>query len=93
MAANSEPLGFRGVTPIPVPTAYTQTYATATRTHSNITASTVVTTAAGLAIYGFTEAQANAVVAAVNALRVDVLNVKQVLNSLLDDLQNLGIID
>ncbi len=93
MPANSERWGIRGVTPVAVPAAYTQTYATASRTHSAVTASTVVTTAAGLAIYGFTEAQANAVVSAVNALRADVLNVKQVLNSLLDDLQAAGVLD
>lgn len=85
-------VGLYGVTPAARPSAYTQTYATATRTHSNPTASAVATTAAtSTSPFGYAEAQANAIVAAVNALIVDVANVKQVLNSVIDDDQTLGL--
>jgi len=67
--------------------AYTQTYATADRTHSDPTAAAVVTTGAALTSYGYTEAQANALVAAVNALRADHLDLAQLVNAILDDLQ------
>ncbi len=67
--------------------AYTQTYSTASHTNPNPTAVAVATTAAALASYGFTEAQANAIVAAVNALVVDVAATKKVVNAIIDDLQ------
>jgi hypothetical protein len=66
---------------------YTQTYATADKTHANPTAAAVVTTGAALTSYGFTEAQANAIVTAVNALRADHLDLAQLVNAILDDLQ------
>lgn len=68
--------------------AFTQTYSTASHTHANPTATSVVTTAAtAVAPFGYAEAQANALVTAVNALIVDLANTKQVLNGLIDDLQ------
>ncbi len=68
-------------------TAFTQTYATATHTHSNPTATSVVTTGATSTLpFGYAEAQANAIVASVNALIVDVANAKQVLNAAITDL-------
>lgn len=74
------------------PTALTQTYATASRTHAAPTAAAVATTAAtNITPFGFAQAQADAIVAAVNALVVDVANVKQVLNAVIDDLQGLGL--
>lgn len=42
-------VGFYGVTPAARPTAYTQTYSTATRTHSNPTASTLTDSSGGTA--------------------------------------------
>lgn len=60
---------------VPTPPTYTQTYSTAARTVSNITASAVtltsvapVTTGAGLTAYGYTQSQANAISLAVAAL-------------------------
>lgn len=83
-------IGFYGVTPIARPAAYTQTYAMATRTHSNPTAATVSDTngAAGFAA----AADRTAVVTAVNNLITDVANVKQVLNQVIDDLQANGLL-
>ena len=85
-------VGFYGVTPAARPSAYTQTYSTASKTHAAPTAAAVATTAAtSTSPFGYAEAQANAIVAAINALVVDVANVKQVLNSVIDDDQALGL--
>jgi hypothetical protein len=84
-------VGFRNVSAVAMPAALTQTYATATRTHANPTAAAVATTAAALASYGYTQAQADAIVASVNALVVDVANVKQFVNTIADDLQLVGL--
>lgn len=77
-----------------LPTAYTQTYATATRTHSNPAAASVATTGAtNVTPFGYTtSAQADAIRAAVNNLVTDVANIKQVLNQVIDDLQAAGLL-
>lgn len=77
-----------------LPTAYTQTYATVTRTHSNPVASSVATTSAtNVTPWGYsTQAQADNIRAAVNNLITDVANVKQVLNQVIDDLQAAGLL-
>lgn len=89
--ATTQKIGFYNVTPIIQPSAYTQTYSTTTKTHSNPTAAAVATTGAALTSYGYTESQANAIVTAVNALVIDMVNVKSVLNAAIDDLQALGL--
>jgi hypothetical protein len=90
-------------------TAYTQTYSTATKTHSNPTATAHTypgsgnlfdATPADLLINVRTDSTANAVADMVinvksladnlNQTIVDVANVKQVVNSLIDDLQARG---
>ncbi len=68
-------------------TTYTQTYNTAATTVPDATVAAVATTAAGLAAYGYTEAQANAIPVAINALAADVLALKKVITSLIDTLQ------
>ena len=81
--------------------AYTQTYATADRTHANPTAVTLtVADGAGTndgaigAITGDASviAAVQELAAATNALIVDVADVKQLVNSLIDDLQALGLV-
>ena len=84
-------IGFLGTAPVAKPAAYTQTYATASRTHSNITAVNPAAYAAGANGYS-TAAIASAVHAAVIAHTSDIANVKQVLNQLIDDLQAYGLI-
>lgn len=86
-------VGFYSTAPAARPAAYTQTYATATRTHANPTAVVVATTAStNVAPFGYTTAaQADAIVTAVNALVADMANVKQVLNSSIDDDQIQGL--
>lgn len=91
-SAGAATVGFYGVTSVVRPAAYTQTYATATRTHANPTASSVVTTAATNTLpYGYTQAQADSLPVAINALIVDLANLKQVVNSMIDDRQGDGL--
>ncbi len=83
-------LGFYGVAAVVRPTAYTQTYATASRTHSNLTASSLTYSGGS---YGYNSAaNAQAVMTQINNLITDVANVKQVLNSVIDDLQANGLL-
>ena len=86
-------LGFFAVAPVVQPAAYTQTYATADRTHANPLATSVATTAATQTTpWGFsTQAQADAIVTAINNLILDVADVKQIANSLIDDHQAMGL--
>lgn len=90
-ASGSAPMiGFLGANAVARPTAYTQTYATATRTHSNITATAPSAYAGGANGYS-TAAKAQEVRNAAAALVTDMANVKQVLNSVIDDLQGYGL--
>jgi hypothetical protein len=89
--ATTQKLGFWNATPVVRPSAFTQTYATASKTHSNLTY--VAPAAYGAGANGYsTGAMAAAVHAAVIALAADVANVKQVLNSVIDDLQSMGLL-
>lgn len=99
-------IGLFGTAAASRPAAYTQTYATASRTHSDFTSATLtdqsggsadttialITNAnnAGSADVGPTADAIADLAAQVNALRVDLENAKQVINQLLDDLQTLG---
>jgi len=104
---------FVGATPPALGTAYTQTYTTATKTHSAPTAVnpaavteytphasgvTAVTSNAGTDL-DTTAAALNTLVdecqvleTELSAAIVDIANVKQVVNSLIDDLQALGLV-
>lgn len=92
--ASGDTIGFYGVTPAARPSALVQTYATAGLTHSALTATSAATTApTGTSPKGFTTtAQAGAVFRGVNALIVDVTNVKKVLNKVIDQLQSNGLL-
>ena len=71
-----------------LPTAYTQTYSTADKTQANLTV--------GADLGAFTDPPSAAEMAAlrtfVNALKADLTDVKQITNSLIDDLQALGLV-
>lgn len=94
-------VGFFGVTPATRPTAYTQTYATADKTHAAPTAAALtVTDGAGTndgTIDAITD-NASTITAVqeladqINKLVADVADVKQLVNSVIDDLQILGIV-
>lgn len=85
-------VGFFGVVPVARPSAYTQTYSTASKTVPAMTSADVSTAAAGLAVFGYSQAQADSIPAAINALRVDMANSVKVTNALIDDLQALGLV-
>jgi hypothetical protein len=80
-------LGFYGATPVIKAAAYTKTYSTASRVIPVATFTNLVTTAAtNVAPYGFTtQAQADAIATKVNALAADVLILKQLIVSLVND--------
>jgi hypothetical protein len=86
-------LGFFNVTPVARVAAFTQTYATADRTHANPTATSVVTTAVTQTTpFGYASgAQGDAVATTINAIIVDLADLKQLVNSVIDDLQSYGL--
>jgi hypothetical protein len=94
--------GFFGVAPVARPAAYTQTYSTADKTHANPTAAALthaVGTADGTvddvgAAFSQTTLNNNfrELSTQVNNLVTDVADVKQLANSILDDLQALGLL-
>ena len=99
---NGTNLGFYSVAPVARPAAYTQTYATASRTHANPTASTLTDSTGGFANQtvaavsgsgddGTINSNFADVVDESNKLIADVANVKQVLNSSIDDDQIQGL--
>lgn len=87
-------VGFYGVTPATRPSAYTQTYSTADKTHANFTSADLATTATTQTTpYGFaTQAQGDNIATQFNLLRADLADLKQLVNSMIDDLQSLGIL-
>ena len=81
--------GVYGVTPVTRPSAYTQTYATADKTHANFTSADLAAFTGGLV--GFLDgSERDGVRTQVNALRAVVADVKQLVNSVIDDLQSEG---
>lgn len=95
-------VGFFGVTASAQAAAITQTYSTADRTHANFTSAdltgiTTSTTGSALAEpgagYTQSELQQNfrRIQDQYNALRADVADLKQLVNSLIDDLQAYGL--
>jgi hypothetical protein len=74
-------------------TTYTQTYPTATATVPAATAAVVATTAAtSTTPFGYSQAQADALVTQVNALVADALVNRKLINQLIDDLQAVGLV-
>lgn len=94
LALKSTAIGFFNTAPASRPSAYTQTYSTATRTHSNLVSTAVGTTGSTKTDpWGYeTEDQANDIITQINNLRTDVENCKQVTNQILDDLQLFGLL-
>jgi hypothetical protein len=89
--ATTQKFGFYNATPIVQPSAYTQTYSTADKTHANFTSADIGAFTGGLV--GFLDAaERDNVRTQVNALRADVADLKQLVNSLIDDLQALGLV-
>jgi len=99
--ATGEKIGFWNATPVARQSAYTQTYATADKTHANPTAATL-TVADGAGTndntIGAITADASVIAAVqeivdeVNKLIADVADVKQLVNSVIDDFQTIGLL-
>lgn len=104
--ATTQKIGFWNATPIVRPSAFTQTFATAIKTHAALTSATLTDSSGGTANATVAAVAAGAdlttnatindnfadVVAQINALRVDVDNTKQVLNAVIDDFQLEGLL-
>lgn len=98
LAHNGSTIGFYGVTPVARPTGYTQTFATASRTHTARTADAITDNTGGTAsttipatpiVYDQTYL-ANALASLtkeLNDLRTDQQNTASVVNQVVDDLQ------
>jgi hypothetical protein len=87
LGLSSGKVGMFGSAGVVQAAAYTKTYSTASRTIPNATFTNLATTAAtNVAPYGFTtQAQADAIATQVNALAADVLILKQLIVSLVND--------
>lgn len=94
LVASGGRVGFFGVTAAARASAYTQTYATADKTHALAGQTAVATTAATqTSPFGYTTAaQADDIVTQINNARTDILDVKQLVNSIIDDLQAYGLL-
>lgn len=86
-SATSEKVGFFGTTPADQPVGSAQ--AAVTTTVGSAVAGTAATNSTP---YGYSQAQADAIVTNINALRVDVLATVALVNKLRTDLVELGII-
>lgn len=86
-------VGFFATTPVARAGAYTQTFATADKTHANATGASVVTTAVTqTSPFGYAgAAQGDAVATTINQIIVDLADLKQLVNSVIDDLQAYGL--
>lgn len=99
--ATTQKLGFYNATPVVQPSAYTQTYATADKTHAAPTAA-ALTVADGAGTndntIGAITGDASVIAAVqeladeINKLVADVADTKQLVNSVIDDLQALGLL-
>lgn len=86
-------IGFFGVTPVVRPTALTQTYATASATHANVTQLAAPAGGTGVAAGGWsTAANRDLAITSINAARTDIANLKNFVNQIVDQLQALGIL-
>jgi hypothetical protein len=94
-ADGSNPMiGFLGAAAVVRAAAFTQTYSTSDRTHNNVTSSAVATTGASDTDPRWaytTQAQADAIPVAINAVAADLLDLKQLVNAVIDDLQAYGL--
>ena len=90
---NSTGLSFFDVAPVARPSAFTQTYSTADKTHANVTQVTPPAGGTG-ATAGAYDSAANrdSMITSITAGAADLLDLKQLVNSVIDDLQALGLL-
>jgi len=86
-------LGFYAAAPVAKAGAYTQTYATADKTHAAVTQSTPPAGGTGATEGAYdTAANRDLMIASITAGAVDLLDLKQLVNALIDDLQAVGLV-
>lgn len=91
--ATNQKLGFYNTTPVVQAGAYTQTYATADKTHAAMTSSDMPAGGTGASEGAWdTAAHRDTAIADFAELRADVIDLKQLVNSVIDDLQALGLV-
>jgi len=91
--ATTQKLGFFNATPVVQPTAYTQTYSTASKTVPAATASNPPAGGTGATAGAYdTAVNRDAMITSLTNNIADVLALKKVVNSLIDDLQALGLV-
>lgn len=92
--AATQKIGFLGATPVVQGTAYTQTYSTGNKTVANPTATAIGDLGSTTTTpWGYdSEAHADSVHTAIDALIADNLDLRQAITSLIDDLQALGLV-
>jgi len=90
LAGSGRTLGFFGLAGGTRATAYTQTYFTADKTHANSTYVSPGAYVGGANGYS-TTTQAQAIITALGQLNADVVDLKQLVNSIIDDLQTYGL--
>lgn len=89
--ATTQKLGFFNATPVVQQGAYTQTYSTADKTHAAMTSADIGAFAGGAT--GFNAAaERDNIRTQFNALRADVIDCKNLVNSVIDDLQTFGFV-
>jgi len=90
---SGETLSFYGVAAVARPSAYTQTYATADKTHAAMTSIDPPAGGTGATAGAYdTAANRDAMITSLTALRADVIDAKNLINSVIDDLQALGLL-
>lgn len=86
-------LGFYGVTPAVRPGALTQTYSTTSTTHAAVTSLAAPAGGVGTAAGGWsTSANRDLAITSINAIRTDITNLKNFVNSVVDQLQAIGLL-
>ena len=92
-AGSATTFGVFNVTAAARASAYTQTYSTADKTHANMTSAAMPAGGAGAAAGAWdTAANRDQAIAEFAALRNDVIDLKQLVNSIIDDLQLYGLL-
>jgi hypothetical protein len=86
-------IGFYGVTPAVRPGTLTQTYSTTSTTHAAVTQLAAPAGGTGVAAGGWsTAANRDLAITSINAARTDIANLKNFVNSIVDQLQALGLL-
>lgn len=91
-SANATGLSFYNVAPVARAGAYTQTYATADKTHADVTQVTPPAGGTGATVGAYdTAANRDAMITSITAGAADLLDLKQLVNAIIDDLQAYGL--